>query len=120
LFAVSQVIPRPDLKVAAHRVLEARAALEIAVKRYLNVENLLDVAHGQWLPLVDGKGLRRAHRVLDLPPVELVPGQGIEVLLGEAHELYLLVDPDALDEYLEDCFLGPLVEVVVPERNVDA
>ena len=78
------------------------------------------MAHRERLALVDGQRLRRADRVLDLPPVELVPRQRRVVLLAEGHQVDLLEHPHALDKDLEDGPLGPVVEVVVPQRNVDA
>ena len=109
-----------SLEIAPHGILVARAALEVALEVGLHIQHLLDVVHRERLALVDGQRLCRAHRVFDLPPVELVPRQCRVVLLGEGHQVDLLEHPHTLDEDLEDGPLGFLGEVVGAEGDVDA
>ena len=92
----------------------ARAPLEIPLKVGLHLEHLADVSHGQRLALVDSERLRRAHRVLDLPPIELVPRQGRIIILAERHEAGLVKHPHALDENLENGLLGSEIQRIVP------
>lgn len=76
--------------------------------------------HAERFLLVDGEGLRRADRVLDLPSVEIVLGEVGEVRLGEGHRGRALEDTHFLDEHLEDGLLGFCGELAVAEGNVDA
>ncbi len=54
------------LEVPPHRILEPRAALQIAVESIRDIQNALDVFHREGFPLVDGEGLRGADGVFDL------------------------------------------------------
>ena len=76
--------------------------------------------HAQGLALVDREGLGGADHVLDLAPVEVLPRQRVIVLLRERHEVHLLQDPHPVDEDLEHGLFGLGVELVVPQRDVDA
>jgi hypothetical protein len=108
-----------SLEIASHSILVSRTPLQIAIETHLHLENLSDVAHRQGLRLIDRERLGSADRVLDLPAVEFVACQDVEILLGERHEVDLLEDADALDEDLEYGLLGLLVETVVAEGYVD-
>lgn len=122
LFAYNSTKPKSarfPLEVTAHGILVASATLEVALKVGLHLEHLPDVAHGQRLALVHRQGLCRAHRVLDLPAIEVMSGQRRVVLLCERHEADLLEHPHPLNEDLEDGLASPVVQVVVPKRNVD-
>lgn len=99
----------PHLEVAAHGILEAWPTLEVSVERHLHLEDLADVTHRQRFPLVDGQSLGGADGVFDLATVEFMPGQGIEVLLRERHQINLFEDANTLDEDLEDGLLCALV-----------
>lgn len=55
-----------DLEVPPHGVLEARTALQIAIKGIRDVQDALDVLHTQRFLLVHREGLSSADRVLDL------------------------------------------------------
>lgn len=76
--------------------------------------------HAERLLLVDGEGLRRADRVLDLPSVEIMLGEVGEVRLGEGHRGRALEDAHFLDEHLEDGLLGFGGELAVAEGDVNA
>lgn len=108
------------LKVAAHSVLVPGPALEVLLEVLLHVEDLADVPHTKGLALVDREGLRGADRVLDLAAVEVVPGEARVVFLVERHEVDARHGARPLDEDLKDGFLGFRVQVVVPQRDVDA
>jgi hypothetical protein len=49
----------------------------------VHIQHLPQVAHPQPLPFANRQRLRRAHRVLDLPPIEVVLGEVRVVLLRE-------------------------------------
>lgn len=78
------------------------------------------MAHAQGLGLVDGEGLGGADDVLDLAAVEALARQRVVVLVREGHQVHLLELPHPLDEDLEHRLLRLGVELVVPQRDVDA
>lgn len=95
------------------------AAFQVSFELLLHIEHLTDVLHGQGFALVDGKGLCRSDRVLDLPTIEFVPRQGVQVILGKGFHVHLCESTNPLDENLEDCLLGSRVEVIVAKGNMD-
>lgn len=64
-----------SLEVATHGILIARPTLKVAIKCVRDVEDALDVLHGQGLFVVDGEGLCSADRVLDLAAIQIVLAQ---------------------------------------------
>lgn len=54
------------LEVSSHRILKARATLQIPIKRIRDIQNTLDVLHAERFALVDGECLSGSNGVLDL------------------------------------------------------
>jgi hypothetical protein len=75
--------------------------------------------HAERLLLVDSQGLRRAYRILDLSPVEVMLGEVVEVRVAEGHRGRAFEDAHFLNEHLEDSFLGLGRELAVAESDVD-
>lgn len=63
----------PRLEVTPHSLLIPNPPFQIPLKANMHLQHLPDMPHPQRLPLVHRQRLRRPHRVLDLPPVEVVP-----------------------------------------------
>jgi hypothetical protein len=76
--------------------------------------------HAKRFSFIYGKSLCRPNRVLNLSSIEVMFRKGIVILLGKRHEVNILKHTDTLDEYFEDCLLGPLIKALVPKRNVDS
>jgi hypothetical protein len=110
----------PPLVIIPHRILIPRPALQIPLKRERHIEHLFNMHHAQRLALIDRERLRRAHRVLDLPAVEVVLRKAVVVLLAEGQRRRALEDAHLLEEHLEDGFLGFGGELAVAEGDVDA
>lgn len=106
--------------VAAQGVLVASTALEVNIEAVLDIKHLTDVGHAQSFTSVNGQGLGRSDRVLDLSAIEVMLGEIIVVLLGEGHQVDLLHDANSLDEDLENLLLGLDSEALVPKSNVDS
>ena len=114
--------PTPSLSliVIPHRILIPSPALEIPLKGERDIQHAANMDHAERLLLVDSESLRCAHRVLDLPSVEVMLGEVGEVRLAERQRGRALEDADFLEEHLEDGLLGFGGELAVAEGDVNA
>ena len=68
--------------------------------------------------LVQRERLRAAHQILDLPPIQRVSRQHLEVRVAEARDAHLLAHH--VDEHGPDGLLGFVRELAVAQGDVDA
>ena len=114
---------RTPLEITPHSLLVPNPPFQIPLKTNVHIQHLPDMPHPQRLPPIHRQRLRRAHRVFDLPPVQIMPRQVVVVLVRQLRDggggRGRLEEADALDEDAEDGALGAGVEGVVAEGDVD-
>ena len=114
----SPLPPRPALRVTPHGIDIPRPTPQILTKRIRDLHNPLHMLQPHGRLLMQRQRLRTPDQILDLPSIQLVAREHVELVLAEVRDGHLLAHHG--DEHAPDGLLGAVRELAVAQGDVDA